>query len=204
MGLAMEGGLERLASGSSGPISSFHDPVPPKGERAARLSARLARPIGSRGAGKNGAAPSSSTAASHGVEVASGAGVNGTGPSSSAAARHGVGIAVAVGAGATISSRARNSSNGMTRVRVLRRGDAVESPLAAPRVVSASQNEGLGSLLDLLGLLGGVASAGRTFGIAPVDGVGGPAAAAARQHRGSALTPFPAASAAKEKKKKEH
>ena len=162
----MEGGLVRFASGSSVSIlsSPFHDLLPPRGDNAARLlarlarlSARLARPIGSRGAGTNGTASSSASAASHGVEVANGAGV-------------------------AISSWVSHSSKGMDLV-LLGGGDAADSPLAAPRVVSADQIEGVGALSDRRGRRGGgvggppALGVGRTFGIAPVDAAAAPAAA---------------------------
>ena len=150
-GVAKDGMVVRLGRGSStsiaSPCSPFQVPFPPNGDNAARLSAKLARPIGSRGARSNGLASSSPPAASQGVEVANGAGV----------AR---------------SSLARNSSRGM--VLVLGGGDGAESPLAAPRVASADQIDGVGARLALRGRrCGGVGgasdlAAGRTFGMAPV------------------------------------
>ena len=167
IGLAMEGGLVRFASGSSGIRfpSPFHDPSPPSGDNAARLSARVARPMGSLGAGIKGSSTSSSPAASQGVEVA-----NGTPPTSSLARLSQRGI-VLVGAGG---------------------GEAADKPLAAPSLVSADQIE-CGALPDLLGRRGGdelppLPVAGHTFGMAPVDAAAAAAVPAAPAAGGGELT----------------
>ena len=145
-GVAMKGGLVSFASGSSTSIlsSPFHHPFPPSGDNAARLSARLAKPIGSRGAGTKGA--STSAAISDGVEVACGLGV--------------------------ASSLSRNLSSRI--VLALCGGDSPDNLLAAPSVVYELQIDAVGALSIRRGrrccAVGGpsLSAAVQTFGMAPV------------------------------------